>query len=209
MIEEMVNVRMMMESRALSERSFVTLDGEHEDNFDEIASGHNKTMFLLEKRSKSLEGMLELWELGGVARLFPAIARTELAVQCNIFNAIFTTKPKPSFISIDCAEALLEVCLKLGKSKSNYYAEISGRCAGIILREISQTLCGMLATSLQVDKNAQLTCVKVFKILEEIGGALKKHNRGILELNEIEFFVEKLGPRVAQLKFDPPQESFF
>lgn len=200
MIDEMVNVRMNLESRALSERSFVSLDGESFENFDEVASGHSKTMFLLEKRCKALENMLELWELGGISKIFPNIARTELAVQCNIFNAIFPVKPKPTFINIHNAEALLEICWKLSKAKNHYYAEVSGRCTGVILREISQELCGSLATSLQVDQSLQVACVKIFKVLQNISSSLKMHKRGIVELNEIEFFIEKLQPRVALIK---------
>ena len=214
MIEDMVNIRMTMESRALSDRSFISLDGNHldhddyKDNFEEIIAGHNKTMFLLEKRSKSLEGMLELWELGGVSKLFPGIAKTELAVQCNIFNIIFTVKPKPNFIGIDNSEALLEICFKLAKSKNNYYAEIAGKCVGIILREIGQNLCGVLATSLHVEESSQIICIKIFKKLEEICSSLKLYKRGIVELNEIEYFIEKLSPIVLQIKLTQNEDTF-
>ena len=54
---------MTIESRALSERSFISLDREPSENInglDEILAGHNKTMFLLEKRNKALEELLEL-----------------------------------------------------------------------------------------------------------------------------------------------------
>ena len=106
-------------------------------------------------------------------------------------------------------EALLEICLRLARSKNKFYAEVAGRCTGLILREIGQNLSGILATSLQVDEVSQSQGVKIFKNLEEISLALKNYKRGIVELNEIEYFIEKISPRVASIKLNVSEESYF
>jgi hypothetical protein len=200
---------MDIESRALSERSFIVLDEGGNSDFQEISTGHNKIIFLLEKRAKALENLAELWELGGLPKLFPMILKSELSVQCNIFDTIFTNKPRVNFVCIDNAEALLGICLKLAKSKSHYYAEVAGKCAGIILKEISQNLCNLIATNLHVEESLQVKSIKIFKSLESICVALKLHKRGIVELNEIEFFIEKISPRVASIKIQEDEENFF
>jgi hypothetical protein len=177
-------------------------------NFEELSINHAKTMVLLNKRLNIIDELAALCEIGGVLKMFPKILKVELAVQASIFSVIFSGKGKLSFIGICNAEIFLDICLKLAKSKNNFFAEVAGISTGAIIREISQDFFASLTscmTSLQKD---QVTCVKIFKQIEEIGKVMKSYKRGLLELNEINFLIEKLKPKVDSIEL-PKEEGFF
>ena len=195
----MVNVRMTVESRALSERSVATIHSQVPEKLDELLGLHSRTMTLLQKRLKTTEELAELLESGGPSKLFPRILNVELAVQASVLSTLLSGKPRPTFIALCNAEAFLQVCLRLGKSKNNYFAETASKAAGVILREISQDLCAVLATSLKTSHSDQKLCIQIFRVLEDLLKPLKTYKRGLVDLNEIEFLIEKLKPRVEKI----------
>lgn len=205
----MVNVRMTIESRALSERSVATIHSQIPVNLDELLSMHSKTMTLLQKRLKITEDLAELLENGGPSKLFPKILNVELAVQASVISNLLSGKPRPTFVALCNAEAFLQICLRLGKSKNNYFAETASKVTGVILREISQDLCAVLATCLKTNQSDQKLCIKIFRVLEDLQKVLKTYKRGLVELNEIEFLIEKLKPRVEKILIVEEDEGNF
>lgn len=166
-------------------------------------------MVLLSKRLGVLEEFNELTELGGVNKLFPKITKAELAVQASIFASMFEKKSKISFVGVCNAEAFLEICLRLARSKNNYFAEVAGRATGAIIREINQEFLASLTSCMPSLQKEQIVCVKIFRVLEEICKALKGYKRGMIELNEIDYLIERLKPKVELINLPPQEESFF
>lgn len=165
-------------------------------------------MTLLQKRLKATQELLDLVENGGPLKLFPKVLNAELAVQASVLVNLFYGKGRFGWVGVCNAEAFLQVCLRLAKSKNNYFAEVAARTAGVVLREISQELCGVLATNLPISQSDQRTCIKIFRQLEDLLKLMKTYKRGLIEQTEIEFLVEKLKPRVDKIQLPEEPENF-
>lgn len=192
----------------MSERSVATIHSLVNTNLDEVLSMHGKTMTLLQKRLKGTQDLLDLMESGGPLKMFPKILNAELAVQASVFVNLFCGKGRFGFVAVCNAEAFLQVCLRLAKSKNNYFAEVAAKTAGIVLREISQDLCAVLATNLPIDQSDQRTCIKIFRLLEDILKVMKTYKRGLIEQTEIEFLIERLKPRVDKIQLPEENDTF-
>ena len=158
---------------------------------DNPLQGHMQFMTLMNKRLLTAEKLLEAWEVSGLAATLPLLQRAELAVQAGFFIKVFNPRPKPPFVNMGNAEALLEIVLKLCRAKNGYLSGIGAKVVGLIFQDVSQEISQTLTTKLQTPLEQKHEALAVFKLLEQSMHALRAHNRGFVELNDLEYFFER------------------
>lgn len=196
----------------MSERSFVSLDqmsvietNIHDNRLpakvrvslepDHPLQGHTQFMTLMNKRVLAVDSLLEAWEGSGLNAAMSILQRSELPVQAKFFSHVLLDR-KTHLVGINNAEALLEIALKLCRAKNMYIANVGANVTGVIFQAISQEMSSALTSKLQVPLELKQTALGIYRILEQILSSLKGHNRGFLELNDLEFFFEKI--RIAE-----------
>ncbi|CAG9332695.1 unnamed protein product [Blepharisma stoltei] len=203
-------VRMKLESRALSERSFISLGQvscsevdlnnnnplsklkARKGKIEDFTKGHSQFLTIMKKRQISLSQLIDVWEQSGFGPALALLQRSELAIQANFFSKLFTTKPRPTFINIQNAEAILEVILKLAQCSNNMIAECGSKSAGIVLMEIGQIMSQNATSKLQIDSESKESSHRIITLFQKIILALHQHKRGFPELDDMEFFIEKI-----------------
>lgn len=192
---------MRVESRQISERSYVSLGKysaivQYESTSEEdvtsiqIFKYHSKFIFLLQKRQKELELLLDLYESNEIGKLASRLLHADLSVQCDILPKLCSCK-KVRY-SLEYTEIYLSMIVKLVRSKTKRCIDVGARCLGDVLMMSGPEISSALTSKLSVETELKEKCERLFRELLKVKILLESCGRGFQELVDLTYLVDKV-----------------
>lgn len=193
---------MRVESRAISERSFVSL-GKYsaevqynETSEEDIFKYHSKFLTLIAKRQKELEILLEMYEAEEFGKLVGRLVHADLSVQCDILPKLCSGK-KVRY-NLDYAEIYVSIIVKLVRSKTKRCIDIGAKCLGDVLMNSGPEISASLTSKLSVDPQIKEKCERIFGELLKVKILLESCGRGFQELVDLTYLVDKVQSNIIR-----------
>ena len=193
---------MRVESRAISERSFVSL-GKYsaevqysETSEEDISKHHSKFLTLITKRQKELEILLEMYQAEEFGKLVARLVHADLSVQCDILPKLCSGK-KVRY-SLDYAEVYLSMIVKLVRSKTKRCIDIGAKCLGDVLMNSGPEISASITSKLSVDTLIKEKCERIFGELLKVKILLESCGRGFQELVDLTYLVDKVQSNILR-----------
>lgn len=189
-------VRMKIESRALSERSFVSIhDSVAQTDSNYSFEGHHRPfMVIICKRLEAFENLFEVWRSGNFGKVLGMLRRTELVVLCDFLNSIF--RGKLDFLTMENFSEVLTFIVKVSKSRSPQALALSSYLANRAMSHLGHLVSNALTSKLLIIPEDRESASQAFVLLQEIIRVNLAKGRSCQDLEDLAYYVESIQTKL-------------
>mmetsp|Transcript_32694 Transcript_32694/g.56881 ORF Transcript_32694/g.56881 Transcript_32694/m.56881 type:complete len:201 (-) Transcript_32694:880-1482(-) len=189
-------VRMKMQSRALSERSFVSIHDsviQSEDDYP-FEAHHRPFMVIIGKRLYALENLYEVWRSGNFGKVLALLKRTELVVLGDFLNSIF--RGKMDFLTMENFSEIMTYIVKISKSSSPQALSLSSYLASRSMSHLGHLISNALTSKLLIIPEDRESATRAFSLLLELLKVNRAKGRSCQDLEDLAYYLESIQAKL-------------
>jgi hypothetical protein len=190
---------MRLESRAISERSFVSIHdsvSQPEDNYA-LESQHRPFMVIINKRIQALQALHEVWRSGNFGKTLALVKRSELVVTSDFFCSIF--RAKLDFLTMENLSEILTHTVKIARSRNPQALNLSSFIANRSMSHLGHLVSNALTSKLLIIPEDRESAATAFKQLQEILQVNLTKRRSCQDLEDLAYYVGSIEAKIQRV----------